>query len=133
MMGYQRRVYKLVFDDPEMNGLEVTARSVSIGVMRRVMALSDEEGTPETLFKMAEEFSKALVSWNLEEDGVPVPATLEGLEDQDSNFLLEVIGAWTSTIARVDDASPLDSDSDSGPLSLAGSIPMETLSSSLAS
>lgn len=125
-MGYQRKIYKLVFDDPEMNGLEVRARSVSIGAMRKVQETNDE-------FLMMELFSKALVSWNLEDDGVPVPATLEGLQDQDADLVLAIVGAWMGTIAGVPDASPLDDASNSGKPSLEASIPMEPLSASQAS
>jgi hypothetical protein len=125
-MGYQRKVYRLVFDDPEMDGLEVRAKSVSLGAMRKA-ADSDDE------FLMMELFAKALVSWNLEDDGEPVPATLEGLEDQDPEFVTAIITAWTGTISGVPDASPLGGGSDSGRRSLEASIPMETLSPSRAS
>jgi hypothetical protein len=135
-VGFKReKIYNLIFDDPEFDGLEVKARSASIGTIRRVMALSSgAEDGQDTLLEMERVFAKYLVSWNLEDEAdQPVPATFEGLDDQDTDLVMALITAWVSAVTGVDDASPLDDSSGSGKPSPEVSIPMEPLSPSLAS
>jgi hypothetical protein len=135
-VGFKReRVYSLIFDDPELNGLEVRARSASIGTFRRVTSLSDsDDATMDSVLEMEQIFAKYLVSWNLEDsDDNPVPATFEGLDDQDPDLVTTIIGAWITALTQVLDASPLDGSSDSGRPFPVESIPMETLSASRAS
>ena len=75
-MGYQPTVYNLVFDD--LDGLEVKAYGTSIGQVRKFTNFSDEASV-EAAFELLDAFSKALISWNLEDpDGNPVPATARG-------------------------------------------------------
>jgi len=118
---HQPKIYKIVFDDPDLAGLEVKARGLSIGELR------DDEITP------AESFANALVSWNLEdEEGRPLPMTLGTLENYpDLNFINTLVEAWLNAVIGVDDE--LGKDSGSGKPFLEGSIPMEPLSPSLAS
>jgi hypothetical protein len=72
-------------------------------------------------------FAKALVSWNLEEeDGTPVPPTLEKVREQEFIFILPVVTAWMDAIAGV--SADLGKDSGSGVTFPEGSLPMETLS-----
>jgi hypothetical protein len=138
-MGYkrERRVYRLVFDDPEFEGLEVRARSIPIRDLKRLMALdteSDSKGDrAAAITEMMFSFAEALVSWNMEDDNGPVPPTLESIEAEDADFMMMIIGQWLSVISRVDDASPLPATSGSGSQSLEVSIPMEPLSRSQAS
>lgn len=140
-MGYTRnRVYKLVFDDPSMEGLEVRARSVKLKQMLKMMHLTgkDERNTGQ-VEEMLDIFASALVSWNLEDEmldesgeptGVklPVPANREGLESQDFDFVFEIILAWMGAVMSV--AGPLGQRLTSGAQSLEASMPMETLSPS---
>lgn len=117
-MGFkhQAKVYRLVFDDPALNGLEVKARSLSIG------ELNDDE------VRVFESFAKALVSWNLEdEDGNPLPATLEAIESYpDAEFMTTLVSAWVNAITGVD--KDLGKDSTSGKSFPEDTIPMEPLS-----
>jgi hypothetical protein len=144
-VGYKprRTTYTLVFEDEEYEGLEVKVTSISLGAMVELRGLatlkdkidrkeiSGEEAISASL-KMFRTFADALVSWNLEhEDGTPVPATLDGVQTQDLDFIMVVIGAWTSAVAAV--PGPLGAPSSSGEPSLAASIPMEISSPSLAS
>jgi hypothetical protein len=139
-VGYQRKrkVYKLIFADEEMNGLEVRCTSVSIETMLSLTALSglaakslseysiEDLGSVNLVFEV---FAEALVSWNLEdEDGNPVPATLEGVKAQDIDFLNVIITAWMERVAGI--SGPLAPASTAGSRSLEASIPMETLSPS---
>jgi hypothetical protein len=138
--GYQRKkkIYKLIFADEEMNGLEVRCHSISIETMLELTALAglagkalsefttDDYDSVNTVF---EAFSGALVSWNLEdEDGNPVPATLEGVKTQDLDFIDVIIKAWMERVAGISD--PLARNSTAGQRSLEASIPMVTSSPS---
>lgn len=138
-MGYRREAiqYKLVFDDPSMEGLEVTTKSVSSGRLLKLMKLADLAGSAgkkrqftaddaravESLFNG---FASALVSWNLEDEkGEPVPPTLEGVQEQDFDFVLSIIMSWIEAVAGV--SSDLGKDSSSGVSFPEGSLPMDPL------
>lgn len=138
-MGYRpkRKQYKLIFTDPDMAGLEVIATGMRMEMLIRSAGLSgrsaeevgQDSAAVDVLFSG---FAATLVSWNVEDDnGVPVPATKEGLYTQELAFVLEIIGAWTSAVASVPEN--LSGGSTPGVQSLAASIPMETLSPSLVS
>jgi len=122
-MGFRHepKTFRLVFDDPALEGLEVKARSLSIG------ELHDPD------IRVFESFAKALVSWNLEdENGNPLPATLETIEAYpDVDFMTGLTSAWMDAVTGVD--KRLGKGSPSGEQSLEGSIPMETLLPSQAS
>lgn len=102
-MGYkpQRKIYKLIFADEEYEGLEVMARSVSLGALLEFRTLASnatrnkftvpDGATPEEIVAAAEaagvdtddalgaflllveKFAQVLVSWNVEEEE-PDPA-----------------------------------------------------------
>lgn len=134
-MGYvrQRKLYRLRFDDEEMAGLVVRAKSVPLGAfleMVKLMDLDTSSVTPEDAEHLDELFSRfagALVDWNLEEpEGVPVPATFEGLKSQDIDFTMQILRAWIAALSQVPDFLPPGSSN--GERSLEVSIPMEPLS-----
>lgn len=80
----------------EEDGLIVRMKSIKFGKLRRLMQLTDSDETAEEslddIFKLLLE---SLVSWNLEdENGVPVPTTVEGLEDQETDLVMDIIEAW---------------------------------------
>lgn len=133
-MGSRRnpKHYKLKFDeDTEYPGLEMTLRAPSIGELRGASTTS-EDGDDEGAYGTAKMIAKYLVDWNREdEDGVPLPPTLESLLGEESTFPGMVIAEWTKAIAGV--PAPLEQPSDSGETSAVESIPMEALSPSLAS
>ncbi|MEV0618539.1 hypothetical protein AB0I81_34790 [Nonomuraea sp. NPDC050404] len=132
-MGYKRpaKVYKLVFAEDDMEGLEVKARSMSTGALLDMAPLFDLKlsASPtaeemESIAELLEKFAEVLVSWNLEdEDDQPVSATLEGLLDQDIDFVMRIILAWADAISGV--PAPLPHPSPGGEPSLAASIPMD--------
>lgn len=136
-MGYvrQRKVYRLRFDDEEMNGLEVRAKSVPLGTFLDLVKLMDldtrsisgsDAGKLDELF---EGFAGALVDWNLEEpEGVPVPATFEGLKSQDTDFSLYIVRAWVGALSQIPDFLPPGSSN--GGRSLELEMPMESRSPS---
>ena len=122
-MGFkhQPKVFKLTFDDPDLAGLEVKVRSLSIA------EVEDEDR------KVFEQFADALISWNLEdENGAILPPTLESVQNYpDYEFMSLLATTWVSAVTGVKEE--LGKDSDSGQQVPEGSIPMETLSPSLTS
>lgn len=121
MGGYkrERRTYVMEFADPEFEGLEIKVRSIPIRDLKNLMTLDpeseDSKTRAEAIDKLMCAFAEALVSWNMtDENDVPVPATLEYVESEDVDFIMMCIGQWMKVISRVDDASPLDSNSQPG-------------------
>lgn len=143
-MGYkhQRKVYLLRFgEDHDLHGLEVRARAMSLGTLVDMTTLAVElkqlRGAPgpEDMPKVVRLFDvlgEHLVSWNLEDDAdQPVPATRAGLDTAGLDLILPLILAWMQVQTQV--APPLGAPSSAGVPSVAGSIPMEPLSSPRAS
>jgi hypothetical protein len=145
-MGYNPgvKVYKLVFVDRE--GLIVKVVSLPLGeymVVERLATLADTlsgEAATDNLRELFRLFAKYLTYWNIElpEDptdpespAVPVPTTYEGVMRLDEGLVTEIITAWIEAMAGT--SPPLDQPSISGETVLEGSIPMETLSTSLLS
>lgn len=136
-MGFavESDVYKLIFVEPEFEGLEVRARSVPIRDLVRISALSDvkvfaflPQEDWDKVREIAEIFAKAIVSWNLEIDGEPVPVSADGLLALPLKMFWKIHGSWLMAISGVSD--PLPEDSNSGDPSLEESMQMETLSES---
>jgi len=137
-MGYKRKktIYKLIFEDED--GLEVRAYAPPLSFLQRSIDMAALAGrrsddlSPDELALVTGFFSgfaKYLVSWNLEDDDdQPVPATLDGLLDQDMDFVFQIIDAWLDSVGEV--AGPLGQSSSAGSPSLAASLPMEPLSPS---
>lgn len=135
MGGYvrQRRVYRLRFADEDLAGLVVSARSAPVRQfigLARLAEMQDGSAKPEDMEKVDEllrGFADCLIDWNLQdEDGMPVPATLDGIYSQDVDFVLQIVFAWIEAIAGV--SVPLGQPSSDGGRSVAPSIPMEALS-----
>jgi len=135
-MGYRpnRKVFTLQFEKPEMEGLEVRATSVSTGAFLEIVTMADtaraDVSQMRTLF---EEFAnQSLRSWNVEnDDGTPVPATLEGMLSQEFDFVFDIISSWMDVMTSV--SPPLEMPSSDGNQSPVVSLPMEPLSGNPAS
>jgi len=142
-MGYQRKTYTLTWPEGhELHGLEVTTKGLPVkkmfGLVTLAGQLSGDDATVAEKVAIAEElfagFADRLVAWNLDDDdGVPVPATLDGVSDQDFDFMTGLIMTWMDAVASVD--IPLPKPSPPGATMateppLVGSIPVETLSPS---
>jgi hypothetical protein len=135
-MGYKRRTYRLTFDDPALEGLEVVMRGASVAELTQFSELSSlGEGLmkPENAESLAELYamlSRKVVRWNLEdEDDQPIPCTAETLADEDSRVVLAIMAGWADAVAGV--PAPLARRSTGGEQLVAPSMPMETLSESL--
>lgn len=139
-MGFVKKstIYKLVFEDPDLEGLVVRAKGVSIERFLAIATLSDgvDPSDPveglrqlDDLFKV---FAAVLVDWNLEEeDGTVTPATLDGIRSLEIEFFLSIFDAWMTAIATV--SGPLHKSSSAGSGQMELSLPMEALSESLVS
>jgi hypothetical protein len=133
----QRKIYRLVFKDPDYEGLEVTARELSAGQLWEFAEAEEKAkaggaGAMEGRRKTMQMLADALVSWNAEtEDGEPIPTTLEGMLSQGPGFTGRVMDAWTDALVGI--AAPLPQTSSDGQPSVEASIPMESPYVSLAS
>jgi hypothetical protein len=135
-VGYKRstRIIRLVFEDPEFDGLQVRAKVVPLGQLMSIAELAGatEEhgaGAMQSVRDLFAGFADALVSWNLEDDDdQPVPATYEGMLTQDFDFMMSVVQQWMTAVAGV--AAPLGRGSSGGETALEASLPMAPLSTS---
>lgn len=138
-----RKTYKLSFQpDTPLDGLTVVVRGVSLGkalelqreAARRAKGGGEEDAAIE---RMARLLAEHLIEWDAEdEDGVPIPPTLDGLLSQDAEFVSMIGDAWQNAVmasTSVPDADPLPGNSTDGLSSVEESIPMDVLSESLAS
>lgn len=121
MAGYkrERRVYVMEFADPEFEGLEIKVRSIPIRDLKYLLALDPESEDLKTrgdsINQLMCAFAEALVSWNMtDENDEPLPATLEYIESEDVDFIMLCITQWMQVISGVNDASPLDENSQPG-------------------
>lgn len=140
-MGYRRTgtTFNLHFEDPALNGLEVKVRSLSIGKLLELSELASladgDELTPDDLKRIDPLFTTladSLVGWNYEdENGDPIPATLESIKGEELGFVLQIVTAWMNAVASV--SGPLANGSTGGGPSPAPLLPMVALSPSLAS
>lgn len=135
-MGFVRKSksYVLKFTDPDMDGLEVKMKGLSVGEFLNVMKLKElSEDDPESVVELMSVFARSVVSWNLEDEVagqvVPVAVTEENVQGLDLDFAMTVIGAWIRAINGV--SGPLGQTSPAGVPSPAVSIPMDVLSPSL--
>lgn len=137
-MGFRapKKTYRLVFESEDLAGLEVRAASMPLGELLEIQQLADRYGPGGSerpgmveIDRMLGGFARALLSWNVEDDeGRPVPATLDGLKSLDFDFVLDIMLAWMDAVVAV--PAPLAQPSSSGGTSLELSLPMEPLSPS---
>ncbi len=139
---YERPPKRYVLKFEDHPGLEVVMKGLPVGEFlelaqmagrlqgRNLLALSGEElaGAIEATDGLFAKFAAALVSWNLDENGQPVPATVDGVRSQDLDFILELLLAWMDAVVAVD--TPLPQPANGQGTSLEASMPMETLSAS---
>jgi hypothetical protein len=139
--GYRRKVYKLKWPEGhELHELHVTIKGLSMKQALRAGRIAsslgsgaDDEAREKAIDELNATFARKLISWDLQEDdGSPVPATLEGVEDQDMGLMIRVITDWVDAVSSVD--TPLPSGSANGQSAAPeASLPTESLSPSLQS
>lgn len=134
MAGYKRKTYKLKWPEGhDLHGLEVTTKGLSVEATFELASLAaglGSDAATEEKVKTANllfaGFAARLVSWNLEDDDTPVPATLEGVQDQDMGFMISLITTWMDAVSSVD--SPLPGGSANGQATAPeASLPTESL------
>jgi hypothetical protein len=117
-MGYRRVPTIYTLDSiPEEDGLIVRMSSIRLGKLRRLMVLtSDDKADDEATGQILDLFQENLVSWNLEsfEDGAPIPTTTEGIEDQEIELIMRIVGAWMDVMTGTDGPGDLGKDSTDG-------------------
>ena len=130
-MGFtpKAKLYRLTFDDPDLEGLAITARSVSTGTYLELtamaaLAVDDMAAMSSSTRDLFSAFADAVTEWNLDkEDSTPWPIGLDALLAQDFPFVMAIIGAWMAAIGGVPD--PLEPGSTSGATFQEASLPME--------
>lgn len=141
--GYVRaRTLRLTWADGEFAGLEIRAKRASLEtffkfapIIEGGIDVSDAKGRKE-LMGLFLEFGEQLISWNLldeDENGVrtPIPCTPQQYLALDPRFAREILDEWAVALTGV--AAPLEQPSPGGEPFPEVSLPMETLSESLAS
>lgn len=138
-MGYDRAaaldVFRLSFE--EYPGLTLRARKPGfIGeqaveaawpVLRNPRAARRQQ--QQALSLVADAMARALVDWNLEWDGRPVPVTHAGLLGLDAPFLLDLVQAWVERVATRSVAAPTGAEPEQGPAAALADVPMLDLPS----
>jgi hypothetical protein len=104
-MGYRRvPVIHTIDSIPGEDGLVVRMKGIPFGRVRKLLALLDDDSDQAALDGIATLFVANLVSWNLEDEGgVPVPASVEGVDDQDFGLVLKMVNAWLDGMTGVSD------------------------------
>lgn len=130
----KRKILNLQFADEELEGLEVRAHSVSMGKLLEVadQATAAREGGVglAEVRDLLEMFAGALVSWNAQdEDEQAIPATREGLLDQEVDWTIGIMLAWFDAMVSL--PGPLVQRSTSGARFPEVSIPMDVPSLNL--
>lgn len=128
------RIYKLKFEDPTLEGLEVKVRSMSIGEALEFAELAEKMGDSKDVAQVRpvlEKLAEKIASWNVEDDeGNPVEITVENLFALEMVTVMAVIEAWMEVVGGLSD--PLSKNSSGGkthepvesPLAM---VPMEAL------
>lgn len=135
-MGYKHKIPRINVTFPEghdYHGCEVTLRRLKLREWLDITGLGgDEEPVVRHIGDQLRTMADKLIDWNLEEeDGTPVPTTVEAVLDQDQTLMMAILEAWLDNLAGV--PAPLEPSSTSGAPSPVESIPMDTLSASLVS
>lgn len=129
--GYrrQRTVYTVRY--AQHPGLWVRAKAPSTQTYID-LASKGENPNVETVIEMARTFIDNVLDWNLEdEDGTPVPTTMEALLAEEWDFMEDLVQGWMEAVAGTGDS--LKKDSPGGERVIMDSIPMEPLSTNQAS
>lgn len=130
-MGFKakKKLYKLIFADEDMAGLEVTMTSVPMGDLMKLQQLDPKRAAqdPAEFRELLGIFAGAMLSWNLEDDNdQPIEIGVDSFLKQDINFIFEIISAWSTEVAGV--SAPLDGGSTAGANALEASMQMDALS-----
>lgn len=109
-MGYRKIPTIYTLDAlPEEEGLVVRMKSIRIGKLRKLMRTVSEaevsDGADEAMLdEMFSLLAEGLISWNLEdENGIPIPADMSGIDQQELPFTLKILKAWLDNMTGPDE------------------------------
>lgn len=128
--GFRRQPAKLDFDSPELAGLDVRARRLSVREIRDIQTPPEDSTRAERERFLEGVLVDAVESWNyFDGEGELVPLEVDALDERvDPAVIGEVIDALIKASTRV--APPLPRRSDAGTPSPEEFKLMETLSDS---
>lgn len=128
-MEFQRPPLKLVFESPELDGLVVRSRRLTVAEVRTITTRDEGSVRGERERTIEEILASAIRSWNYhDEDGEAVEPTAENLDSRvDPGLIGEIVSELVAASSRV--APPLPKPSDDGSPSEEEFKLMEALSS----
>jgi hypothetical protein len=133
------KLYELVWGSGDYEGLEATVKGVSTQVFLEIQEMAEgmgEKPKASEVQPLLRRFGNLLVSWNVTEDGVPVPAVygvckdsgkpqlradishcedhagrgdsceFAGLAGLDLDLAMEIFQRWSNAVGGVDPTSP---------------------------
>lgn len=112
----RRRVYELDFKP--YPGLVVRCRKPSFRALERLtevtLVLGDDlagESLPgvtrmDAWGELFRAFAESLVGWSMSDQGLPVPATVDGVLSQDLDFLLDLARTWYTVVVAAPPPDP---------------------------
>jgi hypothetical protein len=122
-MGYRPKPFRILdleFDDPELEGLEVKMRSVSVKEQ-----ISLDAGTL-TNAQLIDLMADRMVSWNvLDDNGIVMPIVRDSLVELGFDFAGDILRAWRRAIVGI--KLDLGKESSNGDNLMEESMPMESL------
>lgn len=139
-MGFtpKQTVYRLDFEDTDLDGLEVRIRGGKLAqafTSAGLVGITESNATAadvQLMLSQYQDLANHIVEWNLDdEDGNPVVADLGGLQTLELRYVKMIADAWQR--AQVDVPGPLPQPSTSGRLPDVLSVPMAPIPESLAS
>lgn len=135
---YESNTYTLRFDEGHrFHGLTMKVKSVPLGDFTKIVAMASkaeeaakaqdggQNASPDDLAAMDGMFDalgRALVMWDLEDEDGLIPATREGLDRLDFEFVMALVMEWLTGIGGV--SQKLGKDFVSGGTSPVPPIPM---------
>jgi hypothetical protein len=133
-MGFQKpkKIFVITFEEGSpYHGLTMRTTSTSAGKLLSLMELinwgdgerkfdSEDKEKVHDLFKM---FADCIKSWNMEDEGVPVPPTTDGLLSLDMETVMDLMEEWMDLMVKP--SAPLGQKSTDGTSPPEESIPME--------
>lgn len=106
------KVYEITWGEgTPYEGLEVTAKGTSTEDFLEIMAMAEglDEKAPmpraSDTKRMLQRFAGRLVSWNITQDGQPVPADYEHLKALDPELSMAIFERWGAAVGGVDPTS----------------------------
>lgn len=116
--------FKVPYD--EGDDLNVKAKVISFGEVRKVLRELDNDNEVEMMDFVGKKLAENIVWWDYEEeDGSPIPVTQETIDGLEFTETIAIINAWLSEMTGPDDE--LGKDSDSGAPSPALGLTAEAL------